>query len=146
MSGVDSLRHRSARKSWLRSLRTFTNQNIGTKKLKGISTRAINSPDGDFTCKDPLRTSLEPGESTVFRVVLHPTDDGRHRAILRIRSNDANEDPVMFKLSGLGMKHAPALPRLAEREMRRILYGESPDSGSHGSDHRLCSASKSVHY
>ena len=47
---------------------------------------------------------LEPGESTAFRVTFQPTDDGRRHAILQIRSNDANENPVIFKLSGLGMR------------------------------------------
>jgi len=84
--------------------KTFTIQNIGTKTLKGLSTTVLDSPDGDFTCTAPLRTSLEPGQSTAIRVLFQPTDDGRRRAILRIRSNDANENPVMIKLSGLGMK------------------------------------------
>jgi hypothetical protein len=84
--------------------KTFTIRNIGTKKLKGLSTSVLNNPDGDFTCTPPLRKSLEPGESTVIRVVFQPVDDGRRDAILRIRSNDANENPITIKVHGLGMK------------------------------------------
>lgn len=99
-----STQHFGARVKGYKRGKTFTIRNIGTKTLKGLSTAVLDSPDGDFTCTAPIRTSLAPGQSTVFRVLFQPTDDGRRHAVLKIRSNDANENPVTIKLSGLGMK------------------------------------------
>ena len=85
-------------------VRKLTIRNIGTKTLKGLSTRIIRNKQGDFTCTPVAKRSLEPGESMEIKIRFVPSTDGYRRAVLRIESNDSNENPVVIRLRGLGMK------------------------------------------
>ena len=82
--------------------KTFVIKNDGNAPLTGLAASLTGSHARDFNVTRPLKTTLPPGASTTFRVSFKPTTTGNRSADLRIRSNDANENPFDVKLSGAG--------------------------------------------
>ncbi|MBX7212041.1 MAG: choice-of-anchor D domain-containing protein [Verrucomicrobiaceae bacterium] len=88
----------------------FTIQNTGGTALTGLSgTKLVDNDlfDGvDHTSQfDPVRPAtftLAPSASTTMNVIFRPKTTGRHTAILRIPSNDTDENPFNIVVTGLG--------------------------------------------
>ncbi len=83
------------------NLLTFTVRNVGTAVLSSISTSLAGTHPGDFTVTTAPATSVSPLYSTTFVLRFQPTAAGTRSAILRIASNDADENPFDINLSGI---------------------------------------------
>lgn len=84
--------------------KVFTIKNSGNASLTGIAVRKDGAANGDFTVSKPTKTTLAPGESTQFKVKFSPTAKGKRKAVLRIKSNDSDENPFDIAITGEGMK------------------------------------------
>lgn len=89
--------------------RAFTIRNTGNAELTGLTPSLVGPHAGDFTPGSPGAVSLAPGASTTFEVVFMPSAAGARAAILRVASNDANENPYDITLNGLGTLAAPEI-------------------------------------
>ncbi|MEQ1933120.1 MAG: choice-of-anchor D domain-containing protein, partial [Fimbriimonadaceae bacterium] len=82
---------------------TFTIKNTGSADLSGVSvTKATFGDAGDFTIGDPGATTLPPGTTTTFSVTFSPTAVGGRSVVLRIVSNDSDENPFVIPVFGNG--------------------------------------------
>lgn len=84
--------------------KSFTIRNTGGASLTNLSVVKAGPHLKDFVITQPLKKSLSPGTSTTFTVVFKPSVKGTRNAILRIRSNDANENPFDISVTGLGAR------------------------------------------
>jgi hypothetical protein len=84
--------------------KVFTIKNTGTAVLEGIAVKVGGTHAKDFTVLAPSKTQLAPGTSTTFRVTFKPRAKGNRKAALKIRSNDADENPFDVVLTGRGSK------------------------------------------
>ncbi len=80
----------------------ITIRNVGTGPLRGLFvTRAGRNPN-DFIVGPLFSSKLKSGGTVIFKVQFKPEAKGTRNAIIRIRSNDANEDPFDIMVSGIG--------------------------------------------
>jgi hypothetical protein len=84
--------------------KTFVIRNTGKAPLTSLSVTKAGTHAKDFIVTQPLKKTLAPGTSTTFKVTFKPTAAGVRNAALKIRNNDANENPFDIKISGLGAK------------------------------------------
>ncbi len=84
--------------------KSFTIKNAGKANLTGISVTLSGGNAGDFVVTKPGKTSLGEKDSTFFKVTFKPTAKGNRATTLKIKSNDADENPFDIKLSGMGAK------------------------------------------
>jgi hypothetical protein len=82
--------------------KTFTIKNTGTAKLTGLAITKTGKNAKDFLIEGPAKSSLAAGESVTFKVTFKPTATGTRNAAIRIKSNDADENPFDIKLTGSG--------------------------------------------
>lgn len=80
--------------------RTFVVKNTGLLPLEGLKTSIDPGSPGDFFVSKPLPAHIDPGESALLIVGFAPKSEGRHKATVRIFSNDANERPFELKVKG----------------------------------------------
>jgi uncharacterized membrane protein len=88
---------------------TFTVRNVGTAPLTGLALSKAGTNTADFTLGTLAVTALNPGENTTFDVSFVPTVIGARSAILRVASNDADENPFDINLTGTGLAAEIAL-------------------------------------
>ncbi|MCP5534755.1 MAG: choice-of-anchor D domain-containing protein [Akkermansiaceae bacterium] len=82
--------------------REITIYNTGASVLTGISV-SISGPDSsEYALATSPASSLNPAESTTFRVRFTPTTEGVKRASLRIASNDPVKNPFDIGVIGVG--------------------------------------------
>jgi hypothetical protein len=81
----------------------FIIRNLGSANLKGLAITKSGRNSKDFVVTAPAKTSLSEGSSTTFKVTFKPTAKGTRNASIRIKSNDADENPFDIKLTGLGV-------------------------------------------
>jgi hypothetical protein len=81
---------------------TFTVRNLGTANLTGLAITNAGSHPGNFVTSALGATALAPGASTTFTVTFQPSATGSRSAILRLASNDADENPFDITLTGTG--------------------------------------------
>jgi hypothetical protein len=84
------------------STKTFTIRNTGTASLSGLSIRKYGSHKADFIVGALEKTTLMPGGSMNFKVTFKAKAKGTRNAAIRIKSNDADENPFDVKLTGMG--------------------------------------------
>lgn len=84
--------------------KSFTIRNTGGATLLNLAVSKTGSHSKDFIITQPLKKSLPAGASTTFTVVFKPSAKGTRKAELRIRSNDANENPFNISVTGLGAR------------------------------------------
>jgi hypothetical protein len=84
--------------------RTFTVTNTGSADLR---LRRVRLPSG-FAMVDGLTTRLAPGASDTFTVRMRTASAGVKGGIIRIATNDANENPFQIRVSG--RVRTPATP------------------------------------
>ena len=65
---------------------------------------SLDAPDTEFTVGLPGKKALAPGASTTFKVTFKPAAAGSRIAVIKIASNDSNENPFDIKLTGTGIK------------------------------------------
>jgi ELWxxDGT repeat protein len=80
-------------------------RNTGTSPLQDIYTGISGLAENDFILDaGTLGTSLAPGGMATITVTFNPTKGGLRNAVLEITSNDADENPFLINLSGVGVK------------------------------------------
>ena len=77
---------------------TLTIANSGTAALTGLKVAVQGKSAKDFKVSQPKLKSLAPGRSTTFKLTFKPKAKGKRKAVLRIGSNDSNENPFDLKL------------------------------------------------
>ena len=82
---------------------TFTLRNVGSSPLTGLALSKAGTHTADFTLGSLTVTTLNPGENTTFDVTFIPTAFGSRSAILRVASNDSDENPFDINLAGTGL-------------------------------------------
>jgi hypothetical protein len=88
---------------------TFTIANSGTSGLTGLSTSITGTHATDFVLSSAPAATVAKDESTTFVVDFIPTAAGVRLAILRVMSNDSDENPYDIHLTGTGV----AVPEIA---------------------------------
>ncbi|MES2997303.1 MAG: M6 family metalloprotease domain-containing protein [Verrucomicrobiota bacterium] len=75
--------------------------NSGNATLRGIKASISGGSAGSFEIlRPPAKTELKKGEFTSLTVRFTPKKPGKLRTLLRIDSNDSNENPFYLPLSG----------------------------------------------
>jgi len=82
----------------------ITIRNLGEASLTGLSASIIGGNATDFNAVGLTTSSLAPGDQTVFSVHFEPSSAGNKSAVLRIASNDANENPFDLTLTGTAVE------------------------------------------
>jgi hypothetical protein len=82
--------------------KSFTIKNTGNSKLTGLAISKSGANAGDFTVTGPGKTSLAPGTSTTCKVTFKPKAKGKKNAIIKIKSNDKDENPFDISVTGIG--------------------------------------------
>ncbi len=86
--------------------RSFTVKNAGSSDLEGIALEIDGANAVNFTVGTAPAATLIAGATTTFTVVFTPPSVGSFTANLRIRSNDAAEDPFNLVLTAAGVSNA----------------------------------------
>ena len=108
--------------------RTFTVINNGTGTLTlGASAVSITG-SSTFTVTTQPATTVAEGLSTTFVVQFDPTATGTANAVVNVNSNDANENPYNFNITGNGVE-----PEInVQGNTVTIVDGDTtPDAGDH---------------
>jgi Lamin Tail Domain/Abnormal spindle-like microcephaly-assoc'd, ASPM-SPD-2-Hydin len=84
--------------------KTFTIRNTGKANLTGLALTKAGKHAKDYIITAPAKTLLTPGTSTTFKVTFKPTAKGTRNAVIRLKSNDANENPFDISLTGAAVK------------------------------------------
>ncbi|RYD40808.1 MAG: leucine-rich repeat domain-containing protein, partial [Verrucomicrobiaceae bacterium] len=79
-------------------------RNTGIRPLTELRVSIQGEHTSDFTATDLKAQSIAPGKATVVKVRFAPTQGGKRRAQLNIRSNDNNEDPSIINLAATGLR------------------------------------------
>lgn len=91
----------------------LTNGSVGDQDLVLGQVTIFGDPRCAFAHdpqKDLDRTTIPPGETAILRLRYKPTDGGEDHALLRVRSNAANLDPLDVLICGRAMwAFAPGL-------------------------------------
>lgn len=82
--------------------KTFVILNRGTTTLGGLAASVTGNHAGDFIVTRQPGASAEPGRSTSFKVAFKPGAKGSRNAVIRVTSNDANENPFEIRVTGAG--------------------------------------------
>lgn len=80
--------------------RTFTIRNTGDRVLSGIVVTKAGTNGADFTIDQPYSTSLPPGWHMDFTVQFSPGGAGARTGIIKVASNDADENPFEINVTG----------------------------------------------
>jgi len=83
--------------------KTFVLRNSGTAPLTGIAATLDGANAADFTITGPASSSIAAGASATFTVSFKPGAAGARAAILRVASNDSDENPFDIALTGNGV-------------------------------------------
>jgi hypothetical protein len=82
--------------------KVFVILNRGSATLNGLAASVTGNHAGDFIITRQPVASVEPGNSTSFKVAFKPGAKGTRKAIIRVASNDANENPFEIRVTGAG--------------------------------------------
>lgn len=85
------------------SSQTITVRNSGNAALSGIAASIVGAAAADFTLSNLSSSSLSTGGSLSMTITFRPTAVGTRAAVLRIASNDADENPFDISLGGSGV-------------------------------------------
>lgn len=87
----------------------FTIKNAGAANLSGLAVSSTGTSAGQFTVTQPSVRTLTPGGSTTFTVTFKPTTDGSKSAVIKIASNDANDNPFIVAVRGNATPFGPEI-------------------------------------
>ena len=86
---------------------TFTIRNTGVGNLIELALSKSGAHASDFTVSALPAQSVDPGGTTQFTVTFAPVETGAKSALLRIASNDKDENPFEIPLTANGTPAAP---------------------------------------
>jgi uncharacterized repeat protein (TIGR03803 family) len=105
--------------------KTITVRNTGSATLIGIFASVVNGDTADFTAGN-LSNSVNAGNETTFTLTFTPQNLGGRTAILRIASDDADENP--FDITLTGSLAAPEGPVFTVQPQSRLAFLGGPVS------------------
>lgn len=82
--------------------KAITIRNVGSGPLRGLFVTRAGANPNDFIVGPLASSKLKSGGTAIFKVQFKPEAKGKRNAIIRIRSNDANEDPFDIIVTGTG--------------------------------------------
>jgi hypothetical protein len=82
--------------------RIFTIRNKGTSVLGGLTASVTGKHAGDFIIIRQPAATIDSGASTSFKIAFKPSAKGTRNAIIRVASNDSNENPFEIRVTGAG--------------------------------------------
>lgn len=83
---------------------SFVITNVGNRPLTGIGTSFKGEGFLEYVIVKAPVTTLEPGESTVIKVVFEPLARGKRTVSLQVSSSDADEASFAIPLTGIGIE------------------------------------------
>ncbi len=83
--------------------RTFTIRNTGALTLSALSLSKAGTDSANFTLSSLSTTSLAAGGSTTFTVTFAPGATVTRNAVIRVASNDFDENPFDIAVTGNGI-------------------------------------------
>ncbi|HYF35096.1 MAG TPA: choice-of-anchor D domain-containing protein, partial [Prosthecobacter sp.] len=89
---------------------TFVIRNAGNSQLTGLQVSATGAGSADFVIGGPGAASLAPGASTNFTVTFSPLAAGNKAAVIKVVSNDADENPFDVNVSAAAYPKEPVFP------------------------------------
>ncbi|MEM7241311.1 MAG: choice-of-anchor D domain-containing protein [Pseudomonadota bacterium] len=115
---------------------TFTAQNTGTKALTfdADALSISNATDFSITSDLPNSGTLGAGNSTTFTIQFNPTSAGDKTTTVTINSDDADEDPYTFVVTGTGLGPELDVTNNAETEDIASGEGQSDATTTKGTD------------
>ncbi|MBK8092952.1 MAG: choice-of-anchor D domain-containing protein [Verrucomicrobiaceae bacterium] len=84
-------------------VRTFTIRNSGALTLSGLSLSKAGTDSANFTLGSLSVSSLAAGATTTFTVTFAPGATVTRNAIVRVASNDFDENPFDIAVTGVGV-------------------------------------------
>lgn len=81
---------------------TFTILNTGKAPLTGLSISKGGKHKGDFLTGSLSKTSIAPGGKATFVATFKPKAAGTRKCVLKVASNDGDENPFLIPLVGTG--------------------------------------------
>ncbi len=84
---------------------SFTITNTGSAPLKNLAISISGKHPADYKVTSLKKNQLGIDESINFKVTFKPRAAGAREAIIRIKSNDKNENPFKISLSSNGFKN-----------------------------------------
>jgi len=106
------------------SKRTLAIRNIGLSALTDVVPVLVGAQAGDFQVVSPPATVIEAGETVTMTIAFKPTAPELRRAVLKLASNDGDENPFAITLNGQGMVEGPNLI-IEQPESRTLASGAS---------------------
>ena len=88
---------------------TITIRNTGTGTLTGLALSVSGTNAAEFKTSALTVNSLAPGQSTTFSIRFQPSAKGARSAVVRVASNDADENPFDIPMSGTGLLPLPEI-------------------------------------
>jgi hypothetical protein len=82
--------------------KTFIIRNKGKATLSGLKVSKSGNQKNDFTVGPLSKTSLAPGAKATFTVTFKPKAKGAREAVLKVASNDKDENPFEIEVTGSG--------------------------------------------
>ena len=82
--------------------KTLTIRNTGSAPLTNLSLRVSGAARKDFKLGKIGKTTLAPGAKTTAKLTFKPKKKGNRKALLKVLSNDPDENPFDIGLNGKG--------------------------------------------
>ena len=86
--------------------KTFTIKNTGSANLTNLALTKTGAAAKDFSLTKIAKTSLAQNGITSFKITFAPKAKGVRNAVVKIKSNDPDENPFEIRLTGLGATHS----------------------------------------
>lgn len=103
---------------------TFTIRNTGNANLTGLAITKDGTNPADFTVtSSPVAPVAGPNGTTIFIVQFTPGAVGPRSAVIRIASNDGDENPFDINLTGTGLL-------TAIQSWRQTYFGTTSNTGN----------------
>jgi len=87
---------------------TFTIRNTGHANLGSLGVQVSGPNAAEFHVTASLSAPIKPGKSKTFKVQFAPVSAGAKQALLRIASNDPDENPYEITLTGTALARRDA--------------------------------------
>ena len=83
--------------------KTFQIKNVGSRPLRNLAVSVKTGNANDFIPGALTETVLAPGVSATFKITFRPKGFGNRQSVVSVASNDTDENPFQFRVSGAGV-------------------------------------------
>ncbi len=110
------------------AVRTFTIRNAGALSLTSLALSKAGADSANFTLGSLSTTSLASGGSTTFTVTFAPGAVVTRNAVIRVASNDFDENPFEIAVTGVGV-----VPEIAIEQPEAVNLTDGVSTSTFGS-------------